>query len=250
MSASSSHANVTTRRKRPPSLHLRPWHLWRLVTGVIGGCLLLGLLSASFGVKTLAGVRHREPLEAFPLAELPAAARGLVKGQFKQGFRWNDLNGENYLILTETGAFETGSRKPHQDVDSDRDAELYAYRFVNVNGRFSQAWRVTDFVRTCPLDTIAEFLPATEITDLDNDGLAEVWVMYKTACRSDVRPATLKLIMYENRQKYAMRGTTRIALPDFSDGGNQTPDASLRANRTFLRHAERKWKQFYVEFSE
>ncbi len=201
--------------------------------------------------RALAGGPCREPLQAFPLSSLPAAARGLVKGSFKQGFRWNDLDGENYLILTETGPFETPGQKRRQDFDAGQDAELYAYRFVNVNGQFSPVWQVRDFVRNCPLDTTAEFLTdATEVTDLDNDGFAEAWVMYKTACRSDVSPATLKLIMYEINQKYAMRGTTRIALPDFSVGGEQTPDARLRANRAFLRHAERKWKQFYVEISQ
>ncbi|MGQ9896034.1 MAG: M949_RS01915 family surface polysaccharide biosynthesis protein [Acidobacteriota bacterium] len=180
---------------------------------------------------------------------MPRATRGSVKGNFKQGFRWNDLDGEHYLILTETGPF--GSRQPSLDFDTPQTAELYAYCFTVTNGRFSQAWRITDFVRDCPLDTTAEFIPAaTEITDLDNDGSAEVWVMYKTACRSDVSPATLKIIMYEGNQKYALRGRTRIALPDFSDGGEQSPDARLRTNRRFLQHAKRKWRQFYVESSQ
>jgi len=242
---------VTTRRRKRLSARPRPWLGRLLVTGAVGSWLLLLPVGVASPAKAAAGVSHREPLQAFPLSSLPAAARGLVKGSFKQGFRWNDLDGENYLILTETGAFETPGRKARQDFDASQDAELYAYRFVNVNGRFSPVWQVTDFVRNCPLDLTAEFLTAaTEVTDLDNDGFAEVWVMYKTACRGDVSPATLKLIMYEVNQKYAMRGATRIALPDVSVGGEKTPDARLRANRAFLRHAERKWKQFYVEFSQ
>ncbi len=214
----------------------------------MGSWLLLLPVGLASPVTASAAASHREPLQAFPLNSLPAAAQGLVQGRFRQGFRWNDLDGENYLILTETGPFETPGQKRPQDFDVSQDAELYAYRFVNVNGQFSQVWQVRDFVRNCPLDITAEFLPdATEVTDLDNDGFAEAWVMYKTACRSDVRPATLKLIMYEVNQKYAMRGTTRMALPEGSVGGEKTPDAKLRASRAFLRHAERKWKQFYVE---
>jgi hypothetical protein len=218
------------------------------VTDAVTRWLLLILVGVVSPV--LARVSPREPLQAFPLASLPAAARGLVKGNFKQGFRWNDLDGENYLILTETGAFEPSGRKARPNNPTNgQDAELYAYRFVNVNGQFLQVWRVTDFVRDCPLDVTAEFLSAaTEITDLDNDGFAEVWMMYKTACRGDVSPAVLKIIMYEGTQKYAMRGTTHITQSGIVAGGDRTPDARLRANRTFLRHAERKWKQFYVEF--
>jgi len=237
---------VTTQRRKRLSAGLWPGRL--LVTGAVGSWLLLLPVGVTSPFKAAAGMVPREPLQAFPLDSLPAAARGLVKGRFKQGFRWNDLDGENYLILTETGPFETPGQRRRQDFDAGQDAELYAHRFVNVNGQFSLVWQVRDFVRNCPLDITAEFLTAaTEVTDLDNDGFAEAWVMYKTACRSDVSPATLKLIMYEVNQKYAMRGTTRIALPEGSVGGEKTPDARLRANRAFLRHAERKWKQFYVE---
>jgi len=250
-SVSSSRASATTRRRKRPDTRLRPWLGRLLVTGTVGSWLLLLPVGVASPGQARAAVSPREPLQAFLLSDLPVAARGLVKGSFKQGFRWNDLDGENYLILTETGTFETPGRKMRQGFDAGQDAELYAYRFVNVNGRFSPVWQVTDFVRNCPLDITAEFLPAaTEVTDLDNDGFAEAWVMYKTACRSDVSPATLKLIMYEINQKYAMRGRTRIALPDFSVGGEKTPDARLRANRAFLRHAERKWKQFCVEISQ
>lgn len=146
--------------------------------------------------------------QAMPVETAPVAMHGLYRGGFKQGFRWNDLNGENWLILTETGEFTPPGRKRRTDgSDEFRQAELYAYRFVNVNGVFSKAWQIKDFVRECPLDITAEFiLPATEITDLDGNGIAEAWVMYKTACRGDVSPATLKIIMYENTRKYAMRG--------------------------------------------
>lgn len=225
----------------------------RLKSLAVGCALFAGLGLGGLPSRTADAARRPDAGQkptVTPVNAVPSGLRGLFKGSFKQGFRWADLNGDNWLILTQTGEFTPPGRKRRKDdADEFRHAELYAYRFVNVNGVFSKAWQITDFVRECPVDITAEFIfPATEITDLNGNGVAEVWVMYKTACRGDVSPAKLKIIMYENVQKYAMRGRARIELPpDFAEGGDMTPDAALAANRVFLRHAESKWKAFCKE---
>ncbi|MFQ3591031.1 MAG: hypothetical protein SNJ67_12150 [Chloracidobacterium sp.] len=211
------------------------------------------LLSPAWLVTAQASPTPRgQKMSVTPVTSVPTGMRGLFKGNFRYGLRWTDLSGDNWLILTQTGDFTPPGRRPSPDEpDESRHSELYAYRFVNAAGVFSPAWQITDFVRDCPLDITAEFIvPATEVTDLNGNGVAEVWVMYKTACRGDVSPATLKIIMYESNKKYAMRGNARIQLPDFSEGGDKNPDAALRANRTFLQHAERKWQKFCRETFE
>jgi len=46
-------------------------------------------------------------------------------------------------------------------------------------------WQVHDFVADCPLDLGARFIPqALTVTDLDQDGTAEVWLVYRTTCAS------------------------------------------------------------------
>ncbi len=221
------------------------------------GCLLVAGLAIAGGpppmVRAAAGLPGRQgrgqPIAVASVERIPPGMQSLLKGKLKQGFRWSDLNGDNWLMLTETGEFAPPARRRKSEGTDDlRQAELYAYRFVSVGGAFSQAWRVTDFVRDCPVDITAEFIPAaTEVTDLDGDGFAEAWVMYRIACRGDVSPATVKIIMYENNQKHALRGNARVALPDFAEGGDYQPDAALRANRAFLQHAERKWRRFCQE---
>ena len=49
-------------------------------------------------------------------------------------------------------------------------------------------WQINDLVEDCPLDLEIEFLPgALRITDLDGDGLNEIWVVYRLGCRGVVR---------------------------------------------------------------
>lgn len=179
-----------------------------------------------------------------PVTSIP---KGLdVKGKFVGGLRWDDRNGENWLILTETGEFKSPTQKRADSPDLvDHDAEVYAYLFTKTPDGFKQTWKITDFNRNCQFDVSASFVPeATSVTDLDDDGLAEVWVVYRTACRSDVSPATMKLIMYEGTTKYAMRGETRIG----EDGGGMNPDPAFRAAPVFLKYAEAKWMKFRNEF--
>ena len=44
---------------------------------------------------------------------------------------------------------------------------------------------------------------SVKITDLDGDGLAEVWLAYEMWCKGDVSPSKLKVIMYEGSRKHA-----------------------------------------------
>ncbi len=44
------------------------------------------------------------------------------------------------------------------------------------------------------------------ITDLNNNGKAETSIIYYLSCRSDTSPSTMKFIMKEGRQKFALRG--------------------------------------------
>jgi hypothetical protein len=204
---------------------------------------MLFFLCAVLGVL-LTAAEARADIPTQPVTDVPKGVD--VKGKFVGGLRWNDRNGENWLILTETGEFKSPTQKRADSPDLvDHDAEIYAYLFTKTPAGFRQAWRIVDFNRNCQFDVSASFVQeATSVTDLDDDGVAEVWVLYRTACRSDVSPATMKLIMYEGANKYAMRGETKIG----EYGGGMTPDAALKAAPVFLKYAESKWMKFRNEF--
>jgi hypothetical protein len=60
---------------------------------------------------------------------------------------------------------------------------------------------VNDFIKDCMVDIDAAFKKnSLKVTDLDKNGIAEIWVMYEMACKGDVSPSDLKIIMYEGKQ--------------------------------------------------
>ncbi|HET6229686.1 MAG TPA: hypothetical protein VFE05_06350 [Longimicrobiaceae bacterium] len=99
----------------------------------------------------------------------------------------------------------------------------------------------------CDFDLTAGFEPGSlAVTDLDRDGVAETSFLYVLACRSDVSPAVLKLIMHEGAAKYAIRGTTRPK--GAGAGGEMRPDAAFRtAPAAFLAFARHQWARFVPE---
>jgi len=166
------------------------------------------------------------------------------KGRIVDGARWTDRNGENILLLTETGAFRSPTNGEPEE-DDFRDAELYAYHFVRNQKDWSLLWQIKDFERDCQLDLTFGFLPGLFVTDLDSNGIAETTFLYRVSCNSDVSPVVQKLIMHEGTQKYAVRGHNRPAPAFGGDGGDRALDPSLKkAKAAFKAFAIKKWDEY------
>ncbi len=176
------------------------------------------------------------------------------KGAVAAGARWLDQNGENLLLLCETGSFKSplppnSKENPYQE--GGRAAELHSYHYVNDKEKYKLLWNLADSVKICALDLEAAFLPnSLTITDLDGNGIAESTFLYKLGCRSDVSPVQLKLIMHEGKVKYAIRGKTMVptTAPEKKVGGQKTIDPAFhRAPKAFLDYALQQWNSFVEE---
>jgi hypothetical protein len=170
-----------------------------------------------------------------------------VAGDIVDGARWRDANGENLVVLAETGELPAAGV-----CDSDlpcRDAEVRAYHFARNGGAWKRLWLVTDFQRTCDYDLTASFVKGSlSVTDLDHDGVGESTFLYTLTCTSDVSPSTLKLIMHEGQAKYAIRGTTDVSAiigkSEYS-GGERNVDAAFgRAHARQRSYALAQWDRF------
>ena len=145
------------------------------------------------------------------VADIPASIT--IKGKAMEAWKWNDKLGENILI--------TSADAPHDEKDKDgevaQSAAIRAYHYAKKEGDFEQIWFINDDVTSCPVDVTCEFIPGSAtVTDLDKNGIAEIKVQYALACRGDVSPATMKLILYENGVKYALKGSRWLTYsPDF-----------------------------------
>lgn len=134
------------------------------------------------------------------------------KGNFYSGYKWMDKTGQNLLILS-TNSLTTDNKEIGEQENT---MELFA-RLYNLSGpKPSVVWDLYDAEKKCIFDITCEFINCN-VSDLDNDSLKEVLVMYKLSCRSDVSPATMKLIMREGKTKYALRGKMVFIIPDIPD---------------------------------
>lgn len=164
------------------------------------------------------------------------------KGNLKEAVRWIDGSGVNLVITSETEE-TTSSSAPSEDY---RDKSLYAYHFLLFEDSISQTWKVTDFIKECPLDIAANFVKNTfQVTDLDKDGIAEVWMMYILTCTGDVSPAEMKIILYEGTQKYAVRGHNKVDVGNGQlEGGDYKFDKAFdKAPASFRDFAKKLWNK-------
>lgn len=172
--------------------------------------------------------------------------KGRIKGDVQQLLKWKDKRGENFLVLAVTGDLKSAAKTSLYGDDCEggcSDRALYAYHFL---GRDSLLWKVQDFEKACGFDNLVNFRPhATKVTDLDNDGVAEIWFMYSMTCASDVSPQTLKLFMCRGKEKYVVRGTSQPAknMTDREYGGKCKPDKAFLGLPPLLKaYGMQLWK--------
>jgi hypothetical protein len=178
------------------------------------------------------------------LTKLPKGIK--YEGEIKSAVYWKDISGENIVILTETGIY-TNPKVKHEN--EGRDAEIFAFHFLLKNDTTIQTWKVFDFIADCPVDIEASFIKNTfQVTDLDNNGLAEIWLMYKTVCHGDVSPCDMKIIMYEGTQKFAMRGKNKVfggtddkGIKHYLGGEYKFDKAFENGSMLFLKFAKKMW---------
>ncbi|CAN5245021.1 hypothetical protein BH09BAC6_BH09BAC6_21310 [soil metagenome] len=169
-------------------------------------------------------------------------------GHIINAVKYNDIDGNHLVITTETGITPSKSK----DVEGGRNASLYAYHYyIDSNNQYKLTWQTYDFaLKDCPLDIVANYIPGSfAITDLNNDGRAEVWLMYQTGCRGDVSPSEMKIIMHEGVKKYALRGSSKVEVMDkqFAGGEYAFDEAFKSGPAVFRQHALGLWKKNILE---
>lgn len=171
-------------------------------------------------------------ITAIDSTQFPASVK--YEGFVKNAVRWKDKLGDNIVLTTETG-YHINKKFKHEFEDSS-DAELFAYHYIVSANDARQTWRVYDFISDCPVDIVASFVKNTfQVTDLNHNGIAEIWLMYKTVCHGDVSPSDMKVIMYEGNQKYAMRGENKVQVGVHDNGENYYLGGEFKMDENFKK---------------
>lgn len=175
--------------------------------------------------------------------QLPSGVK--ASGTVLRSVSWVDDKGDNLAVFSTTSKVKT--KKGH---DPQTTTTIFVDIFQGKNGKLKKQRSVREVVANCEFDVTNEFLPTSVmVSDLDQNGVGELTFVYRSDCRSDVSPATMKLLVLEGAKKYILRGHTRI-FPGGKDqepvGGDYTPDMK-GAPQAFLDHADKVWKKFVTE---
>jgi len=155
-----------------------------------------------------------------PLKDFPD-----VDGKLLEMQDYADSEGDKVVILTHSDVYPADSM-PGQEEAFGYNADVFAYGFVNVHsGKPQRLWMMRDHVRRCETSVTAEFAESSPvITDLDEDGVSEVWIVYYIGCRGDVSPEGMKIHLFDGIRRFSMLGETLIRTPDGETGGSYTMD--------------------------
>jgi len=172
-----------------------------------------------------------------------------IRGKVLLSISWRDKLGKNILILTKTKEIPNKDKLGNEY----RDQYIFAYHYLEKNGKLKFVRRVTDFEKKCEFDLYLYFVKnALSITDINNDGIAEITMVYQKACKSDVSPNDMKVIMLHNNKKYALRGVADLK-PEFKNypgykceecNRYKIDPAFKRAPKGFLTFAKSRWNRF------
>jgi hypothetical protein len=206
----------------------------------------------STAVKIAAGLR-KDSLEGNETKEI-ATDLGYIKygigkvpedinyqGSVVAMAKWDDKLGSNIVFITET------AENSNEDT---RSKELYGYHYLSDNSGNVQLWKINDFVKDCPVDLTLEYLDKSLlITDLDKNGIGESCFLYKMSCKGDVSADDMKLLMHEDKNKYAIRGSMNLMMngKELEKGSMKVGPSFGNAPEEFLDYAMKQWNRFNTE---
>jgi hypothetical protein len=144
-------------------------------------------------------------------SELPEGIT--FKGDLHQAYSWYDKNGRNILVLSTTSL----NVKAKEFDTEENTKELIGKLYVIKSGVPELIWNLYEVQKKCVFDLTLDLVTTPDICDADNNGIDEVYILYKTSCRSDAYPSNMKLIAHEGKQKFALRGLMVFRFTDFPD---------------------------------
>jgi hypothetical protein len=202
--------------------------------------ILSAITTLLFTLTTSNAAAGEIALRRIKAAAVPKTMK--YRGKLVAAIAWRDRNGENTALFS---ILRTRSRKREG-----ASAYNFVSRYATAGGKTRRLRQVKDKVERCDLDITMRFEPkALSVTDLDGDRIGEVTFAYWMACRGDVSPDGLKLLVLEGGDKYIIRGRghwarcdAKVAADDEAcrDAKKLGP-ALKRGPRAFRRHALKVW---------
>ncbi|ASS49205.1 MAG: hypothetical protein A3D31_04250 [Candidatus Fluviicola riflensis] len=169
------------------------------------------------------------------------------RGIIVECLEFDDANGHNILLLTQTGMFPVSEKNEAGEYEKVGDrAEINAYLFARSDEKsnYKSIWKVADFQGCYDFDLYAGFTKKSlSITDVNADGMAEVSFQYTLSCRSDVSPADRKLYCFNSNEKFIFMGITTLE-------GMSTDEPTIEAKTEMPSSVKELMQQKWLKFEE
>lgn len=208
-------------------------------------------------------------LKTTPVTQADVPQTIKYKADFQSGQSWTDAQGLHYLVLSQTKIivpkiaidaakkFEllnvAGKLDTIRPVEAYyREQAMYAYHYLVKGDTVSLVWKNHAVVINCPNKLTLENLSTPIVTDLDADGIAEVWRIYWFGCRAEKNVAlNMELVMDEGSFRAIIKGSRLIKYGEKmekTDGGALEPDSNYNNLTPELRNFGLElWKRFSAE---
>lgn len=218
-----------------------------LFAGLLNACNSLDNAGESELASSVDTFQNAISVLAIDTGSLP---KGLAyKGIADTALHWSDKTGEYIALRTRKSGY-TSDETAYSDTSNNIDLYVYCFKLNTISKNYERIWHIHDFVNDCQFDVVAEFFKdAFKLTDLNKNGIPEIWSVYRTACRSDISPCEMKIIMYEGGNKYAMRGTQKTTYdPNAPSSGTYIMDKSFqKADSSLSNYARSLWNEHLYE---
>ena len=177
----------------------------------------------------LAGLPACAPsLHVRPVTEAQLPAGLYRRGQLATAVRWADRQGQHLFAVSTQGR----GRPTHDDNDGLRGSILLQ-RYQLPADTLGDGWQYTLQPRLCRPDQEIPLLRGSlKVTDLNRDGIGEVWVVYYDQCRPNGPGSSRRLLMFQGQQTYR----AYPASGGFQYGLDSAFLAGPQRFRTFARH--------------
>lgn len=132
----------------------------------------------------------------------------------KNMLSWTDRQGYHIVMM------ETFDERSGEEPDT-QSSWVYITHELQTESRRNQTWTYQSGEYDCPVDVYAGFRAAPTFSDLNEDGVYEIWFIIEKSCKGDISPSQLEILMVdENGKQYLAQGETLLHFPDGNiDGG-------------------------------
>jgi hypothetical protein len=178
------------------------------------------------------------------------------RGKFKDAFKFTDKQGSHIVFTCENFYYSDyiydtvkieidGKEEIINQETYKQNAEVFCFHYLLNHNQFELEWKLYDKSLKCPMDALAFFTnKSLEVTDLNKNGISEIWTMYSVACKGDISPNELILIMYEGDKKYKIKGTSLIDyIKNEKYGGEVEYSDKFNNEKELLNYALKKWRK-------